>query len=214
MKQCTKCKEVKPLEEFNKDKSKKDGLRYNCKSCTNSISKKWYKNNPEKGKANAKSWSKDNPDRVKSNKKNWIKENPEKVKAIDKKWYKNNPEKKKASAKKWSKNNPEKRKVITKKQYESKKEGHFSIYVLEGTQGEYGKGYVGQTNSLYYRIRHHKSNGKIFDSYTILDIAQTREEALYLEAQYHLVGYGGGDSKGSKLRDQIIEENKLKLINN
>ena len=32
-KQCNKCKQTKPLTEFNKDKSSKDGLQYNCKSC-------------------------------------------------------------------------------------------------------------------------------------------------------------------------------------
>lgn len=166
MKQCTKCKEVKPLEEFNKDKSRKDGLRYNCKSCTNAISKKWYKNNPEKAKAKAR-----------------VKE-----------WYKKNPN-------------------YSKKHKESRKEGHFSIYLLEGTQGECGKGYVGQTTNLYYRMSDHKYNGKIFDRYTILDIAQTEEQALYLEAQYHVAGYGGANRRQKKLRDQIIEENKLKLIN-
>jgi len=44
MKKCTKCKEEKPLEEFNKDKEKKDGRRSACKEC----SKQYYENNREK----------------------------------------------------------------------------------------------------------------------------------------------------------------------
>jgi len=32
-KQCTKCKEVKPLSEFYKHKAGKDGLTSYCKSC-------------------------------------------------------------------------------------------------------------------------------------------------------------------------------------
>lgn len=32
-KKCTKCKIEKPLTEFHKDKSRKDGLRYYCKAC-------------------------------------------------------------------------------------------------------------------------------------------------------------------------------------
>ena len=33
MKKCTKCGTKKPLTEFNKDKTKKDGLKSNCKTC-------------------------------------------------------------------------------------------------------------------------------------------------------------------------------------
>lgn len=32
-KQCTKCRETKPLEEFSKNKNMKDGRQGNCKSC-------------------------------------------------------------------------------------------------------------------------------------------------------------------------------------
>jgi len=35
MKKCTKCETEKTLEEFHKDKSKKDGRRPSCKACTN-----------------------------------------------------------------------------------------------------------------------------------------------------------------------------------
>jgi len=33
MKRCSKCGQLKPLEEFGKDKKKKDGHRSSCKSC-------------------------------------------------------------------------------------------------------------------------------------------------------------------------------------
>lgn len=33
MKTCTKCKEIKPLTEYHNDKSKRDGLREQCKEC-------------------------------------------------------------------------------------------------------------------------------------------------------------------------------------
>lgn len=67
MKTCTKCKEVKKIEEFNKDKRKKDGLTCHCKSCVraytlqsrlytdldyrNTMAKKWKLANPQKVRA-------------------------------------------------------------------------------------------------------------------------------------------------------------------
>lgn len=40
LKFCTKCKESKKLEEFSKDKSKKDGLTSACRECNNNREKK------------------------------------------------------------------------------------------------------------------------------------------------------------------------------
>jgi len=45
---CSKCKLPKELEEFNKNKRKKDGLTSWCKKCTSEISKTYYLNNTEK----------------------------------------------------------------------------------------------------------------------------------------------------------------------
>jgi len=42
---CSKCKLSKPLSEFSKDKSKKDGLHYTCRSCNRLKSLKWQKDN-------------------------------------------------------------------------------------------------------------------------------------------------------------------------
>jgi len=47
MKQCSKCKEVKPVTEFNKKATAKDGLQWNCKTCHRAKSAEWYRNNPE-----------------------------------------------------------------------------------------------------------------------------------------------------------------------
>ena len=44
-KKCTKCGEVKSLDEFTKDKYKKDGKSYLCKSCKVVYSKKIYEKN-------------------------------------------------------------------------------------------------------------------------------------------------------------------------
>jgi hypothetical protein len=48
MKTCSKCKETKSLESFNKDKNKKDGLHIWCRVCGNKDAKRYRDSNPEK----------------------------------------------------------------------------------------------------------------------------------------------------------------------
>lgn len=48
MKQCTKCKEEKPLTDFYAHKTSKGGLRGQCKKCFNGYAKNYHKANPEK----------------------------------------------------------------------------------------------------------------------------------------------------------------------
>lgn len=47
---CNKCKKEKFTSEFNKNKSKKDGLGANCKTCSGIASRKYYSENKEKHK--------------------------------------------------------------------------------------------------------------------------------------------------------------------
>ena len=46
MKQCTKCREVKPLSEFHRDRKKKDGLTPSCKICNCSRARGHHKTAP------------------------------------------------------------------------------------------------------------------------------------------------------------------------
>lgn len=75
---CTKCKEEKSLEEFSKNKSAKDGLKYQCKGCESSRHKQYYEDNPDYNKAASKKWREDNPDYNKSASKKWREDNPDK----------------------------------------------------------------------------------------------------------------------------------------
>lgn len=47
-KKCNKCNEFKPLAEFNRNKTRKDGLHTYCKKCNKEVSANYYKNNKEK----------------------------------------------------------------------------------------------------------------------------------------------------------------------
>lgn len=46
-KTCTKCNELKSIDEFYKDKRNKDGYRYTCKQCDKEYKKTYYKDNIE-----------------------------------------------------------------------------------------------------------------------------------------------------------------------
>ena len=45
---CTKCKIVKDISMFYRNKAKKDGRQSHCKMCHNEITIKWRNNNPDK----------------------------------------------------------------------------------------------------------------------------------------------------------------------
>ncbi len=59
-KTCSRCKENKTIYDFGKNKTRKDGLHYYCKSCTKTISQKIYYNNREKYLLKGKNYRKNN----------------------------------------------------------------------------------------------------------------------------------------------------------
>ncbi len=46
-KRCGMCGEVKPLEEFHRDRRRKDGRQNRCKPCNIAINRRWYAEHPE-----------------------------------------------------------------------------------------------------------------------------------------------------------------------
>lgn len=47
-KRCTKCGQEKPFDDFYQDKNRKDGYRFECKTCTNEANKNWWQANKER----------------------------------------------------------------------------------------------------------------------------------------------------------------------
>ena len=66
MKTCTKCKVRKGLEEFDKDKTRIDGIFYWCKSCQKERASKYYKKNKDKVNAKNKEWQAAHKEEMKS----------------------------------------------------------------------------------------------------------------------------------------------------
>lgn len=85
MKQCSKCKELKPIEKFGKDKRNRDGLRSQCKDCKRLYNRRYEENHRdernEKRRQIGKLYRLTHRDVEKTRLQNWKDSNPEKVKA-------------------------------------------------------------------------------------------------------------------------------------
>lgn len=71
MKQCRRCGEVKPLEAFGKNKSKKDGLHYYCRECAAAYAKAYCEQNPARARAQRKAYYEANKERCQAGRKAW-----------------------------------------------------------------------------------------------------------------------------------------------
>ncbi|MCK5409727.1 MAG: hypothetical protein KAJ30_05625, partial [Candidatus Heimdallarchaeota archaeon] len=129
-KRCSKCKNFKSLNHFNKNKNEKDGFHCHCKECkkeyriknsfmlkewrtfhkydTREYNKNWAKKNLGKKKKSRKEWYSKNKDRVLIENKIWVKKNPEKVKLYSKRYSKKNAKKIRESRKRYEEKNKDK----------------------------------------------------------------------------------------------------------
>jgi len=62
-KQCGRCKATKPVEEFHRCSSAKDGLYWMCKECAREKGRQYYQANKAKVDARARVWVKANPEK-------------------------------------------------------------------------------------------------------------------------------------------------------
>ena len=126
-KECSCCHKVKPVSEFNKHKSRADGLHSECKECRKKYrqenkdkikqyKKQYQKDNAERIKEYHKQYRKDNADRIKQ----YQKDNTESLKEYKKQYYKDSAESLKEHFKKYYKNNAESFKEYYK-EYNTKK---------------------------------------------------------------------------------------------
>lgn len=84
-KPCSKCGVVKPLSDFYREKSGRDGYRSDCKACMAAHRKRKYDADPAAYIARVKQWQAENPERHRQNQKR-RRERPE-VKARERETY-------------------------------------------------------------------------------------------------------------------------------
>ena len=79
MKVCSKCKESKQLQEFNRDRNRKDGYRSECKLCQKSALQAYYKQNKSKVRKRTDNWYSSNRQKVADYKKVYTQENRDRL---------------------------------------------------------------------------------------------------------------------------------------
>ncbi|ANQ52926.1 hypothetical protein MY04_05965 (plasmid) [Flammeovirga sp. MY04] len=115
MKQCSKCNEVKSMEDFFNRKATKDGKQSFCKSCHkeakpyNEERKKYYVEYNKKGK-----------EHIAEVQKKYRAKNVEKIKSDHKAWYEANKEHKAEYYKEWHAKNPTKQKEYNDRKRDKK----------------------------------------------------------------------------------------------
>lgn len=92
-KQCSKCKIIKDINEFYKSKSRKDGIRDQCKSCEKEYSRQYNILNKDILKSKRIIYLKENKEKVAKTLKKYKDKNKEKISKQSKIYKKNNREK-------------------------------------------------------------------------------------------------------------------------
>ena len=140
-KKCNKCEEIKSIDEYYKDRSKKDGCATFCKVCSRLGKKTYYEANKEKIKTKSKNYyetnKKDiapklkayreaNKERIAKYKKRYREINKEKLKAQRKARYEANKEEYAARSRVYYQNNKEETIKRTRDYYHNNKEKVFA----------------------------------------------------------------------------------------
>lgn len=127
IKQCTKCKTERPVEEFTKATGRSDGLNPWCKLCTRANTKAYSKSNPEAARKRGKKWYAENKDRRLAKANEWIKNNPGKSAEYSKRWRVKNPGAQAESERKWYENN----RVLALEKDRIKRETNLELFLIK-----------------------------------------------------------------------------------
>jgi len=99
---CSKCNEEKPLNEFNKRKTSKDGYSYICKECNKKISKNnYYKRDIDTKKAYWKKYRQEHREIIRVHQEKYYQEHREEIRTKNKKYYQEHREEIQAKIKKY-----------------------------------------------------------------------------------------------------------------
>lgn len=105
---CSACAVAKSPDDFNKDKSKRDGLCSTCRECNKARAAQWYLDNKETALEQRKERFQNKRDIELAQMRAWRKANPVRKKQIDADWYAANTDRAHAYGLAWQRANKEK----------------------------------------------------------------------------------------------------------
>ena len=175
-KTCNTCGQEKPLDQFNKDKGKKDGLATLCKECR----RKYRKTTKAIVDEYNRNYRVENRARLVQKDRKYYEENKTTLCERSKKRYAQNPEKHRLAAAEYREANPEKSRAIVRK-YHSKHKDEAAAYVRERRQTNVNFRLICNCRS---RLRH-ALKGKTKSKRTLELLGCTIEELKqHLETQF------------------------------
>jgi len=128
-KTCSKCRQRKPITDFNIDRQKSDNLQSRCRSCNRKIQSAYYRANREKVKIKQQEYRENNRDKIRTLISDWTKRNPEKNRQTSLAFYHRNKHKKNNNELSWAKQNPEANREKTARR-EAQKRANQSFVIL------------------------------------------------------------------------------------
>ncbi len=121
-KKCKKCERVLPLGEFNKNKTKKDGLQGECKKCVAEYQRKYNEANKDKLAEKKCKYREANKDKIAEKKRKYREANKDKIAEKSRKYYEANKDKIAESQRKYNEANKDKLAERGRKYREANKE--------------------------------------------------------------------------------------------
>lgn len=169
---CTKCGVEKPLEEFGRNASHKDGHASQCLECSREYDKERAKD-PERRQANierSRKWYEQNKDtlELKEYKRKYAIDHSEEAKTRAKEWYHNNKERSLANSREWTKSHPDKVKEI-KKKWRDNNPDYYEKYISDPMHREIKRSqarrYSHTEKSIAYRKHYRQENKEQIKAY-------------------------------------------------
>lgn len=111
-KPCNACGVVKSLDEFHKNKARKDGHVGICKECACAKSRKWNAENADRKHESGKNWHEKNRAKANAGSKAWREAHPEEFKAVKRKWYEEHKEYHQERTRAWFDAHPDREREI------------------------------------------------------------------------------------------------------
>jgi 5-methylcytosine-specific restriction endonuclease McrA len=178
-KQCTKCNEVKSIDQFYKSKKDKYGVNSYCKECSNKYHKEYRNNNKDKLTKYQKEYYDNNKDILLKQQKEYRNNNKNKIAKYQKEYANNNKDRISKYHKEYSNNNKD-RITKTKKEYYDNNKDYFKNYRKEYRKTEKGKLIHKLSNqNRRYKKKYNTNPGDIL----------TKEQIEYLTEVYKQCAY-------------------------